>query len=297
MLNPKILNWFESHIAAIAEAKPLLGGITTSVFRIHATDGKTYVLRVFDNEEMLEEDPDSCQHEAAALLIAKQTGLKSPTLIHYEPDASVCGEALLVMQALEGSIVLKPVDRTDWLRQSAEAMAMLHRANIQDFAWNFQRYCNAEDTPVPQWTAFPENWQRAIEILKSPEPQSSRLFIHRDFHPANLLWQNGKLSGVVDWVNACMGTIGNDVGHMRVNLATLYGCNIADEFLSIYQGLQPDFRYEPYWDIVAFGDFYLWGEEAPEVYSPWLDLGLTELTNSLILERAEDYLAHLLSQF
>jgi aminoglycoside phosphotransferase (APT) family kinase protein len=297
MLNQAIQNWFEKQFSTIKEAKSLVGGITTSIYRIQTKDDLTYILRIYDHEGMLEEEPDIPHHEVAALKAAKEAKLNSPAFICYEPDASVAGYPLLVMEALEGTVNLKPSDMSDWLKQSAEALTAIHRAPIQEFGWNYFRYFDAENTPVPLWTRYPQNWQRALEILKSPAPETPRCFIHRDFHPANILWQNGQLSGIVDWPNACMGTANFDLAHMRVNLVSLYGIPVADEFLAQYQQLNPDFVYQPYWDLVGVGDFYLAGDEAPEVYNPWIDLGMTELTSELMAERAEDYLISVLKSF
>ena len=110
----------------------------------------------------------------------------------------------------------------------------------------------------------------------------------------NFLWQDGKLTGVVDWINACLGYAGLDIGHMRVNLAQLYGIEISDKFLQAYQISNPDFEYTPYWDAVAIGDTALYDDEAPTIYPPWVDFGIQGLSDALMLERAEAYANHIL---
>jgi Ser/Thr protein kinase RdoA (MazF antagonist) len=45
------------------------------------------------------------------------------------------------------------------------------------------------------------------------------VFLHRDYHPGNLLWNDGSLSGIVDWAFSCRGPRGVDVAHTRWNLA------------------------------------------------------------------------------
>ena len=49
------------------------------------------------------------------------------------------------------------------------------------------------------------------------------MFLHRDFHPGNLLWTDERITGVVDWVSACAGPPEEDIGHCRANLAIRHG--------------------------------------------------------------------------
>jgi aminoglycoside phosphotransferase (APT) family kinase protein len=44
----------------------------------------------------------------------------------------------------------------------------------------------------------------------------------------------GRLSGVIDWTQASIGTRSVDLGHMRWNLAINYGIEACDEFLARY---------------------------------------------------------------
>lgn len=47
----------------------------------------------------------------------------------------------------------------------------------------------------------------AAEYLKSRHPEGeSRVFVHGDFHYANLLWQDGRLSAILDWELAGQGS-------------------------------------------------------------------------------------------
>ncbi|MEO0596894.1 MAG: aminoglycoside phosphotransferase family protein, partial [Chloroflexota bacterium] len=165
-----------------------------------------------------------------------------------------------------------------------------------DFAWHFKRYTPLEKLIIPTWTTQNAIWEQIITTVRQSAPSSPTIFIHRDYHMANYLWQDGKLSGVVDWINACLGPAGMDVGHMRVNLAELHGVDIADKFLDAYKRANPDFIYHPYWDMVAVCDVYLYDDNPPIVYQPWVEYGITVLTDALILQRAEAYVASLLNR-
>ncbi len=72
------------------------------------------------------------------------------------------------------------------------------------------------------------------------------MFLHRDFHPGNVLWTDGAVTGLVDWASAAIGPAAADAGHCRWNLARTLGQDAADRFLAL-TGL----AYHPYWDVVA----------------------------------------------
>jgi len=60
------------------------------------------------------------------------------------------------------------------------------------------------------------------------------VLLHRDFHPGNVLWRRGTVSGMVDWQGACTGPAAADVAHCRVNLLT-FGIDAAEHFTALWQ--------------------------------------------------------------
>ena len=46
------------------------------------------------------------------------------------------------------------------------------------------------------------------------------MICHGDFHPLNILAQNGKVTGVIDWVNVVVAPAEMDVGSAIANIAT-----------------------------------------------------------------------------
>ena len=68
-----------------------------------------------------------------------------------------------------------------------------------------------------------------MELFHGPTPEDPRCFIHHDYHPGNVLWERGRVSGVVDWQAACIGPPSVDIGHCRANLL-LYAPELADVF-------------------------------------------------------------------
>lgn len=252
------------------------------------------VVRQFDNKEWLKEEPDLALHEGESLLLATDKGLVAPKIIAFEKSGEAGGNPLVLMSKLPGNVELKPLDMSKWLGGLAKELVKIHAVDIKDFPWKYFRYNDANKVEVPSWSSVPDTWKKVIEILKRPRPKVNECFIHRDYHPTNVLWKNGRVSGVVDWVNACIGPAGVDVGHCRWNLAMLYDVEVADEFLSAYQVYAgKDFIYDPYWDLVSLVDV-LFGP--PEVYPGWEAFGFTGLTDKLMEERMDKYAVSLVEK-
>ena len=102
----------------------------------------------------------------------------------------------------------------------------------------------------PPWTRYPRAWETALSAFHGPRPQHDRVFLHRDYHPGNILWTDGRITGVVDWVSACAGPPEEDVAHCRSNLARHHDLATADRFLQLWLSASGRASYDPYHDLV-----------------------------------------------
>ncbi len=99
----------------------------------------------------------------------------------------------------------------------------------------------------PHWFRDTALWNAAVVRVDAGVVGSSDRFIHRDFHPLNVLWHQGSVSGVVDWVHACRGPIEFDIASCRVNLALTAGIDAAEAFTWELGGL--GVGYDRAWDV------------------------------------------------
>jgi len=296
----QLLQWIISAVdsrAKIGEIRRLRGSTSSDVHSISLTihgEKKEYVLRQFTNRSWLEDEPDLAKHEAESLRMSSQTGINSPLIIAYDETGHESGIPAVLMTKVEGDVDLLPGKKMDdWLDELAKMLAAIHNVEVIDFPWNYFPYSDSETMPIPQWSSQPELWGKLFKIVRGQCPDTKPCFIHRDYHPTNVLWENGKVSGVVDWVNACRGPAGIDVGHCRLNLARLYGITCADAFLAAYERYGgSDYTYHPYWDLVSLVD-----GGPPEVYPGWPVFGVTSLTNEMMVERTDQYLISLMNRY
>lgn len=280
-------NWIKQEVeGTIQSMKPLMGGASSRLYEIE-TENTSIVLRQIDNVDWLQAEPDLVLHEAASLRKASANGLSTPEPLAYDETGEESGLPSILMTKVEGQVVLQPDDVHLWTDGLARALAEIHQIEPDNFSWKYASYTNLIEMKIPEWAKHKDAWQVAFDYLHGEKPEYRETFIHRDYHPANVLWSNNKVSGIVDWPNACRGPAGIDVGHCRVNLALLHGVDVADLFLKAYCRHANDFVYHPFFDIVAIFDFV---DEPLTVYKGWTDLGVEGLTDKMMETRMDAFL-------
>ena len=259
-VSAQALRWVTASVgsgARVLAADALAGGTSSAVHALRVDTGGSQplelVLRRFVRLDWLAEEPDTATREAEALQLLADVRLPTPQLVAADPDGSRAGAPSVLMSRLPGSVVWDPADVEKFLRGLAEPLPVIHSLNLASRVTlrDYRPYPLQMRRP-PGWAARPDVWERAFAVLDDESPSEERLFIHRDYHPGNVLWDDGRVSGIVDWVNASIGSPWADVGHCRMNLASELGPAAADRFLDLYRAVsgRTD-EYHAYWDISA----------------------------------------------
>ncbi|NIS29090.1 MAG: aminoglycoside phosphotransferase family protein, partial [Actinobacteria bacterium] len=171
----------------------------------------------------------------------------------------------VVTTRLPGAVHLPGSPQEGWLRILAEVAVAIAAVPAGRFPWTYDPWIAVEPQVPDGGSAL---WDRALEVVSRARPAGPVVLLHRDHHPMNLLFGGGRLTGVVDWVNACVGPAAVDVAHCRLNLAGMYGPEVADRFRDLWCGLTR-LRYDPVWDVVT-----LVGMLPIRPYAPWAAAGL-----------------------
>lgn len=298
-ITPAEIEWVEKTMGpgAKVRAASTLAGSTSSDLFLCAVETRASTVEVVLRRYREWEngyDLDVPGYEAWAMRTAATVDVPTPEVLGVDTSLADGLAPMTLFTYLPGGVVLAPSDFDTWLSQMAEAMFAFHQVDAVDAPLDYFPYCDLPTRTPPEWSAHQNTWARAIDIARGPEPSARHHFLHRDLHPCNVLFQHRKLSGVIDWVNACRGMAGVDVAHCRWNLALMYGMPIADRFLRFYQELAgPSWNYHPYFDLMELVEKLDW---KPAVYPGWPVFGLTDLTDDLMLERTEAMLLSALAR-
>ena len=129
-------------------------------------------------------------------------------------DMSILGGAFFVMDFLTGKpMILTP----DWLKNKASRLP---------------------------WIREGVDW---LIVNRPPEPE--RLAVcHGDFHPLNILMQDGKITGVLDWSNFLIADPVLDIANTIVLITIYFKLSVASELGLDFCSVDWEIVAEPYLD-------------------------------------------------
>lgn len=239
--------------------------------------------------------------EAAVLaLLAERKDIPAPTLVAVDAEAADCDHPSLLMTRLPGRV---RVDREDLPRRLdllATQLVRIHEvvARGRDRPRTYEAWTSAERVRAPEGQV----WERAVDLIRREPPPYEGCFLHRDYHPGNVLYTGKgdllRISGVVDWVETSWGPADLDVAHCSTAVAVLHGPKEGLAFRVRYeraggQGLSPD-REHLYWCLL---DALAYAPDAAKLVGPWRELGRTDLTDEELGGRLEAYVRGLLERY
>ena len=299
-LSAEALRWAARAIgpgASVRNVRRLPGSTSSTLYALdieRSAASLPCVLRLYDNAAWLASEPEAPRREAAALERVTAAGLPTPSLMASDPNgAATGGVPCLLMTRLPGEVVLAPDNLDHWLHGLAEALPPIHALPANDFPWDYRPYADLSALTPPVWSRVPQLWERALALSRMPPPPFQPCFIHRDYHPNNVLWHKGRVSGVVDWPSACVGDASVDVAWCRKNLLFLHGPEAAETFLQAYEAAAgPSFIYQPLWEVMVLLEEL---PGPPNPYPPWAEFGAV-VTAAVMRERLDDYLESVLAR-
>lgn len=243
-----VRRWVESYVGVdVVDATAFDGASSAAVHRLDLADETSVVLRRYAWPGFLEADPDAPGREVEAIRFAGDAGLPVAGVIAADPTGAEVGDDVPVV--LTTLLTGAPVRVPD-LEALAEAAMTVHAVDPSGFDHAYFPWCRQEMMAPPPGTTDPALWERALELWHAGPPRRDEVFVHRDFHPGNLLWTDGALTGIVDWANACAGPSGCDIAHCRANLRDLAGPDVADRFVAIHTSITGA-DLDPYWVLAG----------------------------------------------
>ncbi|MEH7112498.1 phosphotransferase family protein [Neobacillus niacini] len=233
-------------------------------------------------------------------LLSKICDLPVPGVHWYETDDSIIGGAFFVMDKLEGeSYVPWSKEGQQFLKQAhddgkipyefVELLAKLHCLDYQKAGFSNDFYVPEgvydyidkklieTESLYYRYMMYPDPVMvDALEWLKANKPAAQRYsIIHNDYRTGNLLYENNKITGILDWENAEIGDPMVDVAYVCAKsnrMDSPFLCYLLDRemFFDTYSsltGLTIDEKVIHYYEVFHQVRFVLISQSAGKAFA------------------------------
>jgi aminoglycoside phosphotransferase (APT) family kinase protein len=252
------LRWVEEQLGArVTRVEARRGGSSSAIHDLTVGDSRV-ILRRYVISDVVEEEPDIVDREVRALRVLDRSAQTTPVPVAWDAEGTSADVPALVMSRVPGRVNWAPSDLEKWLGLLAEALPPIHATpwHADDGIRAFRPYA-PDRWEAPPWLRDPRIWDRAAEVFHAPPVDESKVFINRDYHPGNVLFRAGTVSGVVDWQAAAIGPPSVDVAHCRGNLIRRFGIEAADRFTRHWE-VESGWRYHPWAEVAMAVDALAW---------------------------------------
>ena len=176
--------------------------------------------------------------EWSCLGFAQRVSAPVPEPIAADLESVWFGRPAVVMSRLPGRPDVTPEDLDPWVRALAQALAELHETALDAAEGVLTRPPRSKAWPPPAREHTPLI-AAALSAITAHRPSlsSERVFTHGDFHPGNVLWSRGRISGVVDWSHARLDARWCDLAYCRAEVCLLLGPDVADRLADAYSDI------------------------------------------------------------
>jgi aminoglycoside phosphotransferase (APT) family kinase protein len=286
--------WVEARLGGrVVRVEALAGGWTSRMRRVSTAAGEVFVLRSFVDAFYRRHAPGLLGREAAILRLLATTGVPAAELVAVDPDGSQCADPSLLMTLLPGRVRLDLEGMDERIDTLARLLVEIHAIQPAERPRTYQAWTAPDRVRLPADASA--TWHRAVDVIRAEPPPYVGCFLHRDFHPGNVLFSGTEATGVVDWVETSWGPPDLDVAHCATTLALLSGTEAADRFVTAYVAAGGTLDADPdahrYWRML---DALAFAPDAEKVATPWREVGRTDLTPAEVTARLERYLEALL---
>jgi aminoglycoside phosphotransferase (APT) family kinase protein len=176
--------------------------------------------------------------EWSRLGVAQRVALPVPEPIVADLESDWFGRPAVVMSRLPGRPDLTPTDIDSRVGALAQALAELHETPLNGAEGAVTLPPRFESWRAPAGEHDPLTAAAFRAVTAGPPTRTSeRVLTHGDFHPGNVLWKGGRISGVVDWSEARLDTRWYDVAYCRASVCIHHGPDIADRVTDAYSAI------------------------------------------------------------
>lgn len=275
-----------AELSADATASALPGGRHGRVWLLEGADPARSAVLKLAAPASAGGDERLIRREAVILQALAPREMPVPELLAADVNGAQAGTPALLMKRAPGALLSGPEALREAIPTMAQALILCQQRTHNLVAGRrWMPWQPASGFRVPSWSTREALWNRAIRVVQGFQPPRCDAFIHRDPHPANILFENGVVSAVLDWPHGGRGPAGFDGARMAMNLCCLLGMDAATTFRGAFETALGH-RQDPLLEVYAACEFL----PDPTLEATADALGI-ELSRNQARGRLENFLA------
>ena len=244
--------------ADLMNFKRLEGGVSSDVFQIEIELEKTLKKLVLRSEGGPPAE-NTIKTEFELLKILQETEIPCAEPLFLDTSRKILDKKFMLMSHLEGSIDIPDRKNLSSIKEIARNLRSIHETNTSFLPNLPLRIDPLED--LFDYLPHGKNGDKLKKFLSTKnntEYKGTRVFLHGDYWPGNILWKQKKITGIVDWEYAAIGDPFSDLAVTSLELRYEYGVKGMEELLEIYSSFLPidRLRYSLWLIFVASSTLY-----------------------------------------
>ena len=204
-------------------------------------------------------DPERATADFHGLRIARKHGIPGPEPLYLDTTGDLLGLPGIVTGFIEGEQVSRPEDVRSWAADIARMLLRVHavspstedRGHIYDGRWMGLYFLRDGWPETMAGHPLADPIFEAVRELRASLRRVRPVFLHMDYWPGNILWRQGRISGLVDWDAASYGDPALDVGYFRMNMYLRGIKEAADIFLDYYEAESGPVENLGFWELAC----------------------------------------------
>jgi aminoglycoside phosphotransferase (APT) family kinase protein len=247
----------------------------------YAGEGELQRVVLRQPDGALYENPRAAANEFALLQSLTASGLPAPAGCLLCESGAPLGASFLLIEYIDGAPDFAKAIGPDSIRQLAEQLVRIHRTpfvgtGLEALPRYVPRFVHQRERVYPDASMRGAEIRDVLSRSWAPRTANAPTLLHGDYWPGNVLWNGGRLVGIVDWEESSIGDPLVDLAIARLEMLWTFGLEAMHAFTQQYATLSGFHLDElPYWDLdAALRPVFNLGEWA----AGWPELGRPDVT-------------------
>lgn len=246
----------------LVRAWPLDGGFSArvTVMEISGPDGARHklVVRQYGDGDR-EAATRMVRNEYRLLEILTAQKLAVPAPVYLDAPGEFLTEPGMVMEFVEGDTDFAPHDLPAYLGQMADHLCRIHKLDCASHDFSFLPSVSGHvarliaargGKAVAETLPYLDDILVVLETAWPPAQNNPDALLHGDYWPGNVICQDGRITGIIDWEGAKTGDPLADLAVSRTEVLWAFGRDARAQFTDHYvRGAKLDLAALPYWDL------------------------------------------------